>query len=140
MSENKKSKVVAMITGYVVSLGVGIGLLFVILNNYGYTEAETDAERYRILCDAFTIPGLTLMLCAALVNVYNRGAFTGVTYGLRRTREIVLPFIKWEYIKYPEYKKRKEKKKVKGYSFLFFTGLALTLPAVYFMIRFYQVR
>lgn len=129
-----------MITGYVVSLIVGVGLLMIILNNYGYSSAETDAERYRILCDAFTIPGVSLMLCAALVNVYNRGAFTGVTYSLRRTREILLPFIKSEYVKYPEYKRRKEKKKVKGYSFLFFTGLVLTIPAVYFMIRFYMVR
>ncbi len=140
MNEDRRSTVIKIITGYAVSLCMGIGLLLIILRNYGYANAETEAEKYRILCDAFTIPGFTLMLCAGLVAVYNRGAFTGVTYGLRRTRDILLPFLHTEYMKYGEYKQRKEKKKIKHYSFLFFSGLLLALPAVYFMIRFYLLR
>lgn len=80
-----------------------------------------------------------LMLCAALVAVYNQGVFTGVMYGLRRMKDIFFPFIKSEYVKYPDYKHKKEAKKIKNYSFLFFTGLLLTIPAIYFMVRFYQI-
>ena len=79
------------------------------------------------------------MLCAALVAVYNQGVFTGVMYGLRRMKDIFLPFIKSKYVKYPDYKHKKEAKKIKNYSFLFFTGLLLTIPAIYFMVRFYQI-
>ena len=79
------------------------------------------------------------MLCAALVAVYNQGVFTGVMYGLRRMKDIFLPFIKSKYVKYPDYKHKREAKKIKNYSFLFFTGLLLTIPAIYFMVRFYQI-
>lgn len=140
MNEEKKSRIITMITGFVICMLIGVGLMFAVLNNYGYADAETEAERYRILCDACTIPGLTLMLCAGLAAVYNHGAFTGVSYGLRRTRDILLPFLRTEYVKYPDYKRRKEKKKIQHYAFLLYAGLVFTLPAVYFMIRFYQVR
>jgi Na+-translocating ferredoxin:NAD+ oxidoreductase RnfE subunit len=138
--EERRAKRITTAIGYAVSLGIGIGLVLLVANNYGYSEAQTKAERVRILCDAFTIPGVCLMLCAALVAVYNQGVFTGVTYGLRRMKDIFLPFLKTEYIKYPEYKKKKEAKKIKNYSFLFFSGLLLTIPAVVLMIYFYQIR
>ena len=139
MNEEAKVKRIKLLIGYGVCIVIGVSLVLLVAGNYGYAEAETQAERYRILCDAFTIPGLTLMLSAALVAVYNQGVFTGVTYGLHRTKDILLPFLKTEYIKYPEYKRQKEKKKVKNYSFLLITGAAFTLPAVYFMIRFYLI-
>ena len=139
MTEERKAQWIRAAVGYAVSLLIGAGLVLLILNNYGYGTAETEQEKVRILCDAFTVPGLTLMLSAALVAVYNQGIFTGVTYGLRRMKDILLPFLGTEYIKYPDYKARKEKKKVRHYSFLFFSGLLFTLPAVYFMIRFYQI-
>ena len=140
MNEERKAKLITIAIGSAISLAVGVGLVLLILNNYGYSAAETEAEKVRILCDAFTIPGVSLMLSAALVAVYNRGVFTGVTYGLRRMKDIFLPFLKNEYVKYGDYKSKKEKKKVKNYMFLFFTGLLFTIPAVYFMIRFYQIR
>lgn len=139
MNDERKAKLIKTLVGYAVSIAAGVGLLLIVLHNYGYASAETQEEKMRILCDAFTIPGLSLMLCAGLVAVYNKGVFTGVTYGLRRVKDIFLPFLKTEYVKYPEYKLKKEKKKVKNYSFLFFTGLVMTIPAVYFMIRFYQI-
>ncbi len=139
MNEERKAKLIKIAVGYAISLVVGVGLMLVILHNYGYSTAETERDKLRILCDAFTIPGVSLMLCAALVAVYNQGVFTGVTYGLRRMKDIFLPFLKSEYVKYPDYKRKKEAKKIKNYSFLFFTGLLLTIPAIYFMIRFYQI-
>ena len=88
------------------------------------------------------VGAIPCLIFAYILNgwiVYNQGVFTGVMYGLRRMKDIFLPFIKSEYVKYPDYKHKKEAKKIKNYSFLFFTGLLLTIPAIYFMVRFYQI-
>lgn len=139
MNEERKTRLIKMAIGYGVSIIIGAALLLIVLNNYGYNAAETQKERIKILCDAFTVPGITLMLSAALVAVYNQGVFTGVMYGLRKLKDIFLPFIKSEYVKYGDYKRKKEEKKINHYSFLFFTGLLFMIPAIAFMVYFYQI-
>ncbi len=139
MNDEKKVRRIHRAVGYGFCLLYGVGLLLLVLHTYGYAAAGTEAERLRILCDAFTIPGVTLMLGAGLMAVYNQGVFTGVTYGLRRVKDIFLPFLRSEYVRYPDYKRQKEEKKIRGYSCMFYTGLALTIPAVYCMIRFYSI-
>ena len=128
MNDESKAVRIRLFIGYCVCIAIGVALVLLVMDNYGYADAETEAERYRILCDAFTIPGVTLMLSAGLVAMYNQGVFTGVTYALRRTKDILLPFLKTEYIKYPEYKRRKEQKKVRHYSFLLITGASSPFP------------
>lgn len=134
-----KSKLIKHLIGTAVCIAVGAAIASVYLKGHWFEMAKTPAERYRLLCDAFTISGIVLVAVSALVLVYNTGLFTGITYGLRGVKDIFLPFLRQEYIPYREYRKKKQEKKVKGYAFIFFTGLAFLAVAIYFMIRFYKV-
>ena len=134
-----KSKLIRYLLGVGICAAIGIAIVLFHLKGHWYSQAETAAERYRILCDAFTIPGVILVAVSALILVYNQGVFTGLSYGLRGMKDIFLPFLKQEYVPYREYRQKKMEKKVKGYSFIFFTGLAFLAVAAYFMIRFYGV-
>ena len=42
------------------------GVTLLVLWNYEFWDAPTQVERYRILANAFTIPGVILMMVAAL--------------------------------------------------------------------------
>lgn len=138
MSEGRV-RLIRYIVGILVCAALGAAIVGVYLKGHWYSIAETQAERYRLLCDGFTVAGVILVAASGLVLVYNMGLFTGLTYGLRGLKDIFLPFLQNEYVPYREYKKQKAEKKVKNYSFIFFTGLAFLAIAIYFYVRFYGV-
>ena len=93
-------------------------------------------ERYKLLCDAFTIPGMLMILLGTLLWVSNEGAFYGVSYCLRIALFALIPGKRKDaYEKYGDYVERKQQKKVQGYSFLFWSGLvAMAIALVFFAL------
>ena len=102
----------------------------------GYWKAETPMDRARILCDGFSVPGAMLMLTAGVLFASGQGAFNGVLFGLKRTKEILLPFLPSEYVPYREFIKRRAEKKKSGYGWLFFVGLGFFAVGIVLLIRF----
>ena len=45
-------------------------ILFVSSSDFG---AQTTVDKYKILCDAFTIPGLLMLMFAAMLSISNEG-------------------------------------------------------------------
>lgn len=129
------NRIVKIILGYIVSLAVGALALLIVLFAYGYFGMTVWEEKCKVLCDAFTVPGLLLMLFSALVFLSNQGAFTGIGYGLGRFFRMLIPFMKHKDETYAEYKERKcGNGGIKGYSCIFFSGLAYFLVAVALLI------
>ena len=99
-------------------------------------------EVYRMLCDAFTIPGMTMILLSALVWLTGQGALSGLGYVTSYALRMLIPRFAKKYGRhetYAEYLERKDAKgKPRGYGFLFFTGLAFMIAAIIFMILFYK--
>ena len=58
---------------------------------HGWSRTLPAVERYRILCDAFTVPGLMLVLIAALVALSNEGSFDALGYAVRYTVRRLIP-------------------------------------------------
>ena len=58
---------------------------------HGWSRTLPAEERYRILCDAFTVPGLMLVLIAALVALSNEGSFDALGYVVRYTVRRLIP-------------------------------------------------
>ena len=58
---------------------------------HGWSRTLPAEERYRILCDAFTVPGLMLVLIAALVALSNEGSFDALGYAVRYTVRRLIP-------------------------------------------------
>ncbi len=105
----------------------------------GLSSAETAVEKYRILSDAFAVPGVVLMLFAGLVWVSNDGFFDGLGYAFSRVRGMFIPMAKIKHQTYYDYKMEKRGKEPHHFWHLFLVGLAYTLIAVVFLMLYSSV-
>lgn len=134
---NKEQTRKSPLIRYGVCAVVATALLFLILQLNGFWKLTEPQDRLRVLCDAFSIPGALLILASGLVFARNAGAFNGLFYGLRTAKEIFLPFLPHEHVKYQEYLKKREEKRIKGYGFIFFTGLAFLTVGMILLVIFH---
>ena len=134
---NKKSR--NNLLKYGITTFVAVLIASTVINLHGYDEAVTAADKYRILSDAFTIPGVVLMLCSLLVFVSNQGIFDGISYALRYAVRSLIPGLGHKQERYSDYIERKrEKGGIAGYAFLFHVGLVFCLIALVFIGLFYS--
>ena len=131
-----ESPVKARLIQYGVSAVIATALLFVVLLVNNYFRLTDPAMKLKVLCDGFTVAGLGMMLAAGLVFVSNAGAFNGLFYGLRTAKEVLLPFLPQQHVRYGDYIEKRKEKRVKGYGFIFFTGLAFFAVAIVLLILF----
>ena len=126
---------------YSITTLICAGTSFMILYMNGFWRTFDLAEKYKLLADAFTIPGILLIMVAALVWVSSEGFFDGISYAVTQFSGMIIPSIgkKYKHMKYYDYKMEKKEKRSGGYSFLFFVGLLFTVIAVVFVILFNQV-
>ena len=95
-------------------------------------------EQYRILCDAFTIPGIMLLCVGAMIWVSNAGALDGLTYVFSYAIGALVPGGR-KHQKFLDYVEHRRENRVKGYGFLLISGAVTLAIAGVFMILFYQV-
>ena len=134
MQENRYK---SLLLKYGISIGISTGMVFLTLWSHGFWEENELAIKYKILCDAFTIPGALFILLGCLVALSNEGALSSIGWMFKRMFKMLNPFANKDVEKYSEY--MENRKKVSGYSFLFFTGLLFMLVSVVFLILFYSV-
>ncbi|GFH93733.1 hypothetical protein IMSAGC003_00261 [Lachnospiraceae bacterium] len=98
-----------------------------------------ELEQYRMLSDAFLIPGLLMVLFGLLVILSGKGALDGISYALRRAVGMLLPGTGLRNERYFDYVERKREKPLRGYGFLFVVGGGFLLVSIFYYIRFYQL-
>lgn len=96
-------------------------------------------EKYRILCDAFSIPGLLSLCVGALMWASNDGIFNGLSYCLGVAWKALIPGGRAKTERYYDYVTRRNEKKLTGYGFLLIGGGVCMAVAVVFLILFYRV-
>ncbi len=131
-----------IIVKYAVTTAVAGLMTALILWLREFSAAETLLEKYRILADAFTVPGVCLMLFFALVLVSRDGFFDSLGYIFTRVGHMFLPTARYKHQTYLDYKQAKREKKEKRASspaHIFFIGLAYTVVAVVFTVLYYTV-
>lgn len=133
MSEGKKSRLIK----YAVGFGVcgAMALLYLYFHELDNLSA---ADRYRVLCDAFTVPGMLSILVGALLAVANEGAFNGVGYAVSIAVKALIPGGRNSMESYSDYLERKDGKKVTGFGFLFVVGGVFMVIALVFLMLFHQ--
>lgn len=110
-----------------------------VLATHGFSQAAEASERYRLLCDAFFVPGVLLICAGALIFVSNYGVFNGVSYSARYVARMFVPSSGKRDESYGDYvRRRAEKGKLTGYSFLFRVGGAFLAVALLFLVLFYR--
>ena len=102
--------------GLATLFGVILTAVYLLLRDF--TGTEPLEERYRMLCDAFTIPGTVLMLSAALIALANAGSFTGIGYSMKYFFNRMIPGMALQRQEtYADYLERREGKKITGFGF-----------------------
>ena len=97
-------------------------------------------EKYRMLCDAFTIPGLLFLMLGLLMSISKQGALDGVTYVVSYGLKMLIPGHHDKQEKFIDYVQRKrEKNKGKSFGFLYLTGAICMGIALVFLILFYNL-
>lgn len=96
-------------------------------------------DLYLVLCDAFTIPGLLMLMFALLFTISNQGALDGVGYLAVNAVKMLIPGAAANVERYREYLERRRANRAKGYGFLYIcAGICFVFAAV-FMVLFYSL-
>ena len=108
--------------------------------NRGFAEMET-VQKYRVLCDAFSIPGLLLVLFGVLVWLINQGSLDAISYAVRTGLRRLIPGGGLQQPEsYWDYLEKRKQKRIRGYGFLFLAGAAALVISGVFMALFYWNR
>ena len=113
------------------------GMAFAYLLPRGFAEADVK-EKYRLLCDALTVPGVLLICAGALVWVSSLGALDGLSYGLRLAFRALIPGKRLQKEEsYHDYVSARRKKRVGGYGFLLISGAVTVVLSFIFLGLYY---
>ncbi len=106
-----------------------------------YSSILPAAERYKILSDAFTVPGVILIMFSGIMWVASDGFFDGLGYVFGRAGSMLLPFFKKKHQTYYDYKTEKAEKRDK-HSFLhiLIVGAVFTAVAAVFVVLYESVQ
>ena len=96
-------------------------------------------EMYRVLCDAFTLPGFFVMLFGLMMLMNELGALDTLAYFGHYLLHTFLPVAFGEGQSYLDFMEERRSKRTKGYGFLFIVGGAFTLVGVVFLILFLKL-
>ncbi len=127
------------ISSFVIFAFVGGLMTALYLRGHSLENAATLQERYMILCNAFTIPGVVILGIASLVLVSREGVFDGFAYTGYAIKSMFTR-VK-EHIRYGDFVlERREKRKEKQLPVLpiFAAGLIYAAVAAFYLIRFYH--
>ena len=132
-----KNQIGKIVTKYLMCAAVIAGMAWLYVGARDFAGAA-QVDRYRMLCDAFTIPGVVLVMVGALVWVGTQGALDGISYCVRFAVFSLIPGKRLERDeKYGEYVQRKTGNRTKGYGFLFLSGgVALAVAGVYMALYY----
>lgn len=107
---------------------------------HGWSSVLPEEERFRILCDAFTVPGLMLVLITALVALSNEGSFDALGYAVRYAVRRLIPGLGLRQETYGEFvERRREQGRVRGYGFLLHVGLVFLCAAGVFLYLYFRM-
>jgi hypothetical protein len=115
-------------------------ITWLVADLHGLGFAADSAVKYRVLADAFTIPGITLIMLWLLALVSMEGIFDGISYALIYTASTLFPGMGGRKNEaYADYVERKAANRGtrKGIAFLWHVGAAYMIPAIVFTVLFY---
>ena len=116
---------------------VGILLVVAFVGSSEFGD-QSLMNKYKILCDAFTVPGLLMLMFAVLISVSNEGALDGLSYVVKQGFRM-LTFRGLGTEKYLDFVESRREKRVRGYGFLYIVGAAFMVVALIFMALFYSL-
>ena len=116
-----------------------VGLLaWLYISQRPFAESEL-VDQYLMLCDAFFIPGVLLVMFGCLMWVSTTGFFDGISYAVGMAVRSLIPGGRTTDESYVDYIMRKRENRAKGYGFLFYSGLVTVAVSGVFMVLYYRL-
>ncbi len=120
-------------------IGLAAGLVFAIMYLYFKNlGGQPLVEQYRILCDAFTLPGTFMIAIGLMILMGNLGALDALGFIFHFLWHTFIPAT-GPGMHYYDYIMERREHRLHGYGFLFVSGGILTAVGIVFLILFYQV-
>lgn len=123
--------------------GISVGVCVALACAYVFSRLDVQnlatvarLELYRVLCDAFFIPGALILMCALMVSVSNQGGLDGVTYVLTRAARLLIPGRGGNIDRYQDHVEKRRGKHISGYGFLYVVGLIFLAVSLIFWALF----
>ena len=95
-------------------------------------------DRYLVLCDAFTLPGMLMLAAGGIGWLAYQGALDGVTYILRYVASMLIPGKAYWRGNYRDFLDAQQEKRRGGYGFLLITGLVCMVITGIFLVLYFQ--
>ncbi len=93
-------------------------------------------DQFRVLADAFTAPGMLLLLSGGLVAMIRLGAMDGIGYVVSYAIHGLIPGMRMKQESYADYLERKHERPVRGFGFLLISGGVSMGIALVFLIAY----
>lgn len=120
-----------------VAAGLLVGYFY--LSGHGFFD-QPLVDKYRLLSDAFMLPGFLMVAFGLLIFLANEGSFTGISFIAQKAVGLLIPFLyKQKGETYREYVERKTAKRTQGYGFLFVCGCVFLAVSVVFVVLYSQI-
>ena len=134
---SKRAKVNLLKYGLAIVLVIALAVTFLVTNPIAGKPLD---DQYRILSDAFSVPGLLLIFTGLFILVNNAGALDAISYCLSIAISALIPGKRIHGVeKYADYVERRRGKTITGYSFLFVVGGAALAVSILFVVLFESV-
>ena len=135
MEITKKQVILKYIYKVLFTLFIGSILITFVIFTRDFTNVTDQQTKYKILADAFTIPGVILTLITPLVWLVDEGTLSGVSYSLKKFFAHLIPFAGFKDETYAEYCAKR--KKHTGYSYFLVSGLIYLTVGIVFTILYF---
>lgn len=113
-----KKETVKIIIKYAIASIIAVCFVLLNLSLRDFFKETELKEKYRMLADSFTIPGLIYVLLGLLIMLTNKGSLDALGYMVKRAVKMLVPMSKKDNMTYAEYKETK-----KGNTWLWFSLL-----------------
>ena len=129
----------SLLLRYGITTAVGGSIAAGILWLLNVGGAETLADTFGIIADAFVVPGVLMLGVAALLWVSSDGFFDALGYAAGSVGNMLIPLFGGmaKHQTYYEYVQSRKGKRATGYSFLVWEGLAFLVIGLVFMILYW---
>ena len=133
MSKSAKTKLLR----YLVTTTIGLLIAWLYISSR-WVEGLSLSEKYCILCDGFSIPGLLLFLSGVLLWVDYSGGMDTLAYLMSYIPKMLLPGAFGEPEKLYDFVENRRQNRRKGHGFLMMIGLGFLAVAFVFLALFYS--
>ncbi len=126
--------------GLTAGAGALVGVVIFFLR--GGFGSDDPVRQFVALCDAFTLPGVFLLMISGLIFMSGEGVFDGVSFIVRQGVRTLIPGARAreEPEKYGDYvEQRRAKGKPKGYACLLLVGIVYLLMGVILTVIYYSI-